>query len=255
MNKDVLVELGLSKNEIEVYLKLLSLSSCTAITIAKEAKLYKSNVYSALERLIKKGLVTHILKGQIKYFQAVDPEQIMNLLKEREVKLQRIMPELKMIQFGAKNPTDVSVYEGVMGTRKVWTDLVTNTKELYLLGAPRDLVKNVGEAWVNKEWHKPRIKNKIKYCHLVNEDYPVHRIKLIRTMPYTTIRFLNKKHNAPNATFINDNCVAMIFLNPLISVKIDNKDVAKSFKHYFKMLYKTALKVAPQEKKGYSSLH
>ena len=68
-------------------------------------------------------------------------------------------------------------------------------------------------------------------------------------MPHTTIRFLNKKHNAPNATFINDNGVAMIFLHPLISVKIDNKEVAQSFKHYFKLLYKTALKVAPQEKK------
>jgi len=248
MDKDALAELGLSKNEIEVYLKLLGLKSSTAITIAKEAKLYKSNVYSALERLVKKGLVTHIQKGNVRYFQAVDPEQIMNLLKEREIKLQKIIPELKMLQFGAQNPTDVSVYEGVTGTRKVWIDLVTNTKELYLLGAPRDLVKNVGEAWVNEEWHKPRIKNKILYYHIVNEDYPIHRIKLIRKMPYTTIRFLNKKHNAPNATFINDNCVAMIFLNPLISVQIDNKDVAKSFRHYFKLLYKTALKVAPQEK-------
>ncbi len=249
MKKESLAELGLSKNEIEVYLKLLGLSSSTAIKIAKEAKLYKSNVYSALERLVKKGLVTHIQKGKVRYYQAVDPEQIMTLIKEKEVKLQKIIPELKMLQFGSKAPTDVSIYEGVAGTRKVWTDMVTDTKELYLLGAPRDLVKNVGEAWVNEEWHKPRIKNKILYYHIVNEDYPLHRIKLIRKMPHTTIRFLNKKHNAPNATFINDNGVAMIFLHPLISVKIDNKEVAQSFKHYFKLLYKTALKVAPQEKK------
>lgn len=248
MDKNILSELGLSKNEIEAYLKLLELNSSTAIKVAKEAKLYKSNAYNALDRLARKGIVTYFYKNGFRYYQAVDPDQILNLLKEKEVKLQRIIPELKMIQFGAKNPTEVSIYEGVIGTRNVWTDLIANTKELYLLGAPKDLVQNVGEAWVNEEWHKPRIKSKIVYYHLVNEDYPAHRIKMIRKMPYTFIKFLKKEHNAPNATFINDNFVAMTFLHPLLSIKINNPDVAKSFRHYFQILYKTAMKTAPQEK-------
>jgi sugar-specific transcriptional regulator TrmB len=248
MKHEILAEIGLSKNEIEVYLKLLELKSATGVKVAKEAKLYKANVYGALERLVKKGLVTHYLKGNVKQFQAVDPDQIMNLLKEREAKLQKIMPELKMLQFGSQNSTDVAVFEGVNGIRKVLLDLVTNTKELFLLGAPRNLVKLIGEGWINNEWHKPRIANKIKYYHIVNEDYPVHRIKLIRKMPNTTIRFLKKEHNAPNSIFINDNGVAMIFLNPLIAIKIDNEEVAQSFKHYFKLLYENALKIAPQEK-------
>lgn len=247
--KKELAELGLSKNEIEVYLKLLELRNATAVKVAKVAKLYKTNVYGALDRLVKKGLATHFLKNKVRYYQAVDPEQILNLLKEKEVKLQKIIPELKMLQFGAKNPTDVAIYEGVAGTRKVFSDMIENTKHLYLLGAPKDMVKNVGEAWINEEWHKPRMKKKIKYFHLVNEDYPAHRIKLIRKMPNTTIRFLSKKYNAPNSTLINDNQVAMTFLDPLISIKIENKELAKSFKHYFYLLYENALKIAPQEKK------
>ena len=191
--KKVLADLGFCKNEIEVYLKLLELRNATAIRISKATKLYKANVYGTLGRLVKKGLVTHFQQNKVRYYQAIEPEQITILLKEKEIKLQKILPELKILQFGSKQPADVSVYEGVMGTRKVWTDMVTNTKELYLLGAPKDLVKNVGEAWVNEEWHKPRIKKKIVYYHIVNEDYPVHRIKLIRSMPYTTIKFLAKK--------------------------------------------------------------
>jgi len=55
METGILSELGLSKNEIEVYLTLLELGTSTAVHIAKAAKLHRPNVYDALDRLSKKA--------------------------------------------------------------------------------------------------------------------------------------------------------------------------------------------------------
>ncbi len=253
--KEVLKDYGLSKNEIEVYLKLLEIRYSTGANIAKLTKLFKANAYDALRRLAKKGLATYFTKNKVKYFQAVDPEQILTNIKEKEIKVQQILPELKTIQLGAKSPSFISMSEGTASVRKSLMDMITDTKEVYVLGAPKDLVKIVGEGWINYEWHKIRISWKVKLYHIVNEDYPLHRIKLIRDMKYTTIKFLPKKYGAPNATIINDKGIAMIFLHPLQVVQIDGEEVSRSFKHYFKMLYKSALPYSPREKSNQNIQH
>jgi hypothetical protein len=171
----------------------------------------------------------------------------MNLLKAKEADLQKILPELKIMQFEAKPPSSVTIFEGIAGTRKVWMDMITNTKELYLLGAPKDLVKMIGEAWVY-DWHLVREKRKVMFYHIVNEDYYAHRIKIIRSFKHTKIKFLPKKYNAPHGIFINDHGVSFLFINPLVTIKIYKQEVAESFKSYFKMMEKISLDKAPQEK-------
>ncbi|MBD3361756.1 hypothetical protein GF358_03110 [Candidatus Woesearchaeota archaeon] len=247
MNKEILSELGLSKNEINVYLTLLELRTAKVTEIAIAAKLHRSNVYDALNRLINKGLVSYYARENKKIYEVVDPEQLMNLLKAKEIKLQKIMPELKIMQFKAKPSSNVTILEGIAGARKTLMDLVTNTKELYVLGAPQDLPKDLGEGWL-KEWHNKRIANKVMFHHIVNEDYPAHRVKIIRSLKYADIKFLPKEYNAPNSLFINDNGITLMFQHPFMCINIVRQDVVKSFKQYYKMLEKISLKKAPQEK-------
>jgi len=246
MESAILSEMGLSKNEIEVYVKLLELGPSTAVQIAKLAKLHRPNVYDALERLIKKGLVTHFLKEDIKCYEVVDPDQLMNLLKAKEIKLQALIPELKIKQLAAKPASSVATFEGIAGARRVMEELINSTKEFYVLGVPKDYAKVLGEGWV-REWHADRIRNKVWFHHIVNEDYHPHRIAFLRSLKYTSLKFLPKAYNAPNVLFIYDKGIIMIFMQPLVSVRILSEDAADSFKAYFKMLEKIALDKAPQE--------
>ena len=246
MKKEVLSELGLSKNEIEVYLKLLEMRIAKAMDIAKATRLHRPNVYDALDRLVKKGLVGHYTRENIKYYEVIDPEQLMHILKVKELKLQKIIPELKILQFEAKPPSSIKILEGIAGARKTLIDLISNTKELYVLGVPQDLPKDLGEGWL-KEWHNKRIKNKVLFHHIVNENYPLRRIKIIRQLKYTEIQFLPKEYSSPNSLFINDNGIALMFQHPFVCINITRPDVAKSFKRYYQMLSKIAIKKSPQE--------
>lgn len=61
MKTSALEDIGLTKAEITVYLSLLSLGTTTAGPIIRDAKLYPSIVYSALESLVTKGFVAFVM--------------------------------------------------------------------------------------------------------------------------------------------------------------------------------------------------
>ena len=60
INKKILKQIGLTENEIQVYLTLLKIGSSGVSTIAEHSGLYRPYVYDTLERLQEKGLVSFI---------------------------------------------------------------------------------------------------------------------------------------------------------------------------------------------------
>ena len=62
METKPLEKIGLTKNEIKVYLYLLKSGVSTTGPIMKNLGLSSSRVYASLQELIKKGLVTYFIK-------------------------------------------------------------------------------------------------------------------------------------------------------------------------------------------------
>jgi HTH-type transcriptional regulator, sugar sensing transcriptional regulator len=93
---DQLRKLGLSSGEASVYISLLVLYAPSKVgLIVKESHVSYSKVYDVLRRLIEKGLVSHIMINNIKYFSAVEPYRLFDYIqrKESEVKEQRLAVE------------------------------------------------------------------------------------------------------------------------------------------------------------------
>src|SRR3989338_2172462 len=89
-----LEKIGLSVNEIKVYLTLNDHGSCKAGRISKLAHLDRSSAYNAIKLLQEKGFVSHVFIGKIKWFQAVGPKRILDYLKEQQEEVSAILPEL-----------------------------------------------------------------------------------------------------------------------------------------------------------------
>ena len=81
---DDLIEIGLSQNEAKIYLALLELGPTTTGPLIKKTCLYRVITYDTLEKLLKLGLVNYSLKKNIKNFEAEDPKQLMELIKNKE---------------------------------------------------------------------------------------------------------------------------------------------------------------------------
>ena len=103
MNTETLEKAGLTKNEIKVYLALLEKGESTSGPLIKAIGINSSKVYESLERLQKKGLVSYVKKANKKYFQAAEPERLLDYIDEKKRQLdeekeemQKMLPELKI---------------------------------------------------------------------------------------------------------------------------------------------------------------
>jgi sugar-specific transcriptional regulator TrmB len=239
--EDVLISIGLSKNEAKIYIELLSLGSSTVVMIAKKSKIHRTNVYDALDRLIEKGVVAHTIKENTAYYQAVDPDSLLNLLKDKEVQLKSIIPTLKLNYDLSKETTSTQIYEGVTALHNSFNRFLEVNEPIYTFGVPNQAVKAVG-GFIN-EFHKKRIKKKMFMYHIYNEDAQ-ERIIYLNNLPYTEARYLNKEYDSSIATTI---CGPIIMLaiftnNPPVVIVIENQEIASAYKRYFDLLWAIAKK-------------
>ena len=84
MNTSILEELGLSTAEAKIYLALLELGQSKTGKIIDITHLQSSTVYHVMGSLIEKGLVSFIIKGKVKYYQAEPPESFLLFLEEKK---------------------------------------------------------------------------------------------------------------------------------------------------------------------------
>ena len=97
MHEDQLKELGLTDNEVRIYLIMLKQGTMNPSEISQKLGLHRGYVYDALERMQEKEVVSSILKDNKKYFQATSPDNLIELLKFRLDNFQNIVPDLMKI--------------------------------------------------------------------------------------------------------------------------------------------------------------
>ena len=83
----------------------------------KKTGLHRVLIYDALESLIKKGLASYVIKENIKYFQAADPQRLLNFIEEKQEQAKSIIPELALLQTQSHKKQTVSIYEGIKGLK------------------------------------------------------------------------------------------------------------------------------------------
>ena len=83
MDIKILEEIGLTKSEIKVYIALIELGPSSKGPIVKKAKITSSKIYEVLDKLTEKGLVSSVLKNNVKHFIASSPTRIKDYMKER----------------------------------------------------------------------------------------------------------------------------------------------------------------------------
>jgi len=133
MNTEILKELGLTNTEIKVYLTLLELGQSLASKISQIANVERAVTYHILEKLIKKGLVSYVIKENRKYFSSAEPKTLKYLLKEKEASLNDLIPELIKLKKQEDQPLFIEVFRGKEGFKTVMEDLIQEKKSYYII--------------------------------------------------------------------------------------------------------------------------
>ncbi|MFH1316563.1 MAG: helix-turn-helix domain-containing protein [Candidatus Woesearchaeota archaeon] len=242
----ILEEAGLTKNEIAVYKSLLQLGSTTAGPLTKKSQLHRSRVYESLNRLIDKGIVSYKIKANRKYFQAQNPETLLDFLEEKKQKIRDILPELKALQEFHPETQEANVFEGYKGLKSIFDNALNQSKkgdEILVFGA-RAGKDSAPETWKAffKNFNKRRIQKGIKYKIIFNQELKNTEIpKEFQKSPLTQVRFIKQKTIA--GINIHSNIVAIIvWKKKPYAFVITSKEVNESFKEYFNVMWKQAKK-------------
>lgn len=236
--EEILIELGLSKNESKVYLSLLEIGQTNVTKLAHQCKIHRANVYDSLNKLIEKGLVNYIDKNKSKFFEASDPKHLLLILKDKENKLNQIIPQLNLMRKLSNSAGNAHIFEGVNSFVNLLYDFLEYNEEIISYGIP----KIAPEMMKTKipHFHKERLKRKISMKHLYNHN-AIKRIEFLNKIPLTEARYLPASFDSNVSTNVcGEEVVIVLWAKPIISVQIKNKELAESYKKYFQLLWENA---------------
>lgn len=241
MDEKLLQEIGLTNSEIIVYTSLLHSGIIKVGDLMKQLSLHRSRVYEAINRLIEKGLVSYVIKNNVKFFKASDPDNLLTYIEEQKEKLEKkeetikkILPELKNQMPTLMPNAEAHILYGKEGFKTMRKDVLKQKQTLYLIGA---IGKEDKLEYFFPNFNKLRIKEKINWkilCDAEAKGKPITKLKLMKT------RFLPKEYSSPAVINIYaDRVVNVLWQNDVsLCFMIINKDIADSYRKWFDLLWK-----------------
>jgi sugar-specific transcriptional regulator TrmB len=245
MIKEALEKIGLTEGETQVYQALIELGLSSTGAITKRADIASSKVYEVLQRLQKKGLVSYVLKNNVRYYDATPPERLIDFLEEKkdemskaQNQIKKIIPMINLKRKSAEEKNQTIVYRGIQGPKIVLNEILEAGKKgitNYGFGTDIDpYVKHLPYA-LNK-YIKQAKKHKFKTRLLFAKGFKSPNIT-------AEIKHLPEEYLLPVRTMIYGNKVAIVdFTKPITTIIIENKKIAESYKRHFGLLWKIAKK-------------
>ena len=226
-----LEKIGLSQNEIKVYLVLNDHGSTKAGKISKLAKIDRSSAYNAIKLLQEKGFVSYVLVGQIKWFQAAGPKRILEYLKEQQDDVQAILPELQERHKRKKIDGQVRIFKGIKGVKTVFLDMIRTGKDNYVFGSEGQFSEIMPEFAY--QFDRMKKEKGIKTQLIIRKG----RKELDKNT--TKYRHLEKTEESPAVTNIyGDKIAIIIWTDEPEAIIIENAAAAKAYKSYFDFMWK-----------------
>ncbi|MBT6068894.1 hypothetical protein HOG48_04015 [Candidatus Peregrinibacteria bacterium] len=160
MISSFLTKFGLTNNEKSIYLFLLSHGESIASIIGKRLNIKRVTAYASLDSLSKKKLVNSFQKDGVTYFEAMSPEEILHVCKEKssealnlEEQAKNILPALKKLESSKAEPVleirgKIKYYQGLESVKKLILEtLEESDKEQLCFGLNKYHTEHLSDEW------------------------------------------------------------------------------------------------------------
>lgn len=228
MKEEILKSLGLSDKEIKIYLANLQLGNSLVQKIAHFAGLNRTSAYDLLKSLEQKGFVSYTVKSGRKHYTATQPNKLIDLLKEREILVKKILPELNSISESVGERPNVEVYTGKEGIKTIFEQILSETKEFSCIASKKHILKLF--KYYFPHFVERRKKNKIK-VRLICDSRPIDKT--------ASSKLIRKK--IKTATWLYNGKIAMISLEEKepMGILINERNFYDTQKMMFDLLWET----------------
>lgn len=247
VNSAILEQIGLSKNEIKVYFALLELDQSSATPIIKKSNIPYSKLYQTLDKLLGKGLVSFVIKNNVKYFQANTPDNLIDFINEKEKQLneqkkeiQNLLPDLERKRKFAKDKQEALVFESLEGVKAAFNRILNtldNGEEYLVLTLGNELEEPALVTFFNN-YHKKRIEKGIKARLIANISIKDIFMKYHK---YKDMKLRFSDAQIPLGIFIyGDNVMTFVWNPNPAAFVITSKGNAQAYRNFFESLWKNS---------------
>ncbi|MDP3026356.1 MAG: helix-turn-helix domain-containing protein [Nanoarchaeota archaeon] len=247
--QELLEKAGLSPGETKVYLSLVELGLSSVGPIVSKSGVSTSKVYSILNRLSKKGLVSSIVNERVKNFKAEDPSQLIEYVSKKEDELEEVKKSLEKnlsyifekIKISEKQVV-TTIYEGLKGMKTVFDQSLKELKKdetLYVNGVSES-TEEIRTYFLHYFKKQLKIGFKVKSIFDETAKYKANE----RKNKLSEFRFLPRGIITPATIDVYHNKTIISVGNPsyILTIVINNKEIANSFKENFNAMWKLAKK-------------
>ena len=138
---ETLESIGLSKGESKVYVALLKLGSVPVYKLKEETQLHRTTIYDFLEKLLNKGLISYVIKGNVKFYNATTTNKLLEFIKEKEEQVKDILPQINKLSQSKQEEIRVEVFKGVEGVKTILNDILRVAKDYVIFGIDEIMFK------------------------------------------------------------------------------------------------------------------
>lgn len=240
----VLEDIGFTNAQIKVYLAIIELGETKTGEIIRKTKLHSSVVYNALNWLIEEGLASFILKGEIKYFYATDPSNLLKFIEDKKERIEKILPNLMIKRNSVKPKQEAQVFLGWKGIYAAFNkilEVLPKNSEYIAFGAGFEEQYTEEAKHFFREYQKKRALKKYKIKIIVNESTR-KQVKKYQWYPkFGKPEYRYIQGFAPVGVIIfGDNIMHVAFEETPVAVIISSKQISSSFRRMFYNMWEYA---------------
>jgi len=257
MNKSDLTKqlnlLGLDDKEAQIYLTLIKHVELTPLELSRLTQINRSTIYRILDRLKELGLVEEILDQHRIKAKAVSPENLKLLIARKEAKvkelkdkLPEIVSQLSAIKDRPSSSTKVVYFRGKKGLQQMlWN--VLKTKSEFVGYGYGDWNKGVGKEFADK-LRQERVKRKV-YSREIQNPGSAEEMNFTQVKGYFKVYKLGVIPKSVleinHDTYIYNDVFAFYnyYKGELFGIEIHNKEITKTQRQIFEVLWKMTKKV------------
>ena len=169
---ELLLKLGFTEKEADVYLALLEYGTQPASVIARKTGQPKSTILFLFNGLVEKGYVRKAQRGRTQYFhvEVSDLEKAKNKeIQTATQTLSKAIPLLKEFKAPYSSEPKVTFFEGINGCKKAYSLLLNSQTEILEFGVHGDLEAKLGTKFID-DFIKKRVEANISLKAISRKD-------------------------------------------------------------------------------------
>lgn len=238
MDKEVLLNIGLSEMQAKIYIYLIEHGQSTPTEIADGIGENRTTVYAAAEKLEKMGLISQKDRGKIAAYVPNHPsalelvaEKRLRVVARQAKNLESNLPALINYYNEHQSEPGVVTFYGQEGVEKIWDKIISTNKPFYFVRSRYD---RMADHDALEEFKRRHVAAKIEACNITSSDFAKLDSKKAQKLLIDRTILPGSEYDSPiGIDIFGDNVAFINYEKNGMSTLIESPEIADAMRQVF----------------------